>query len=150
MVRKSYTPEERTDVRNTRLQEAHARLDAGVAELLADGSAWRHWLDVQARMHRYSFNNVVLIMSQCPEASLIFGFRDWSKYGRSVRKGERAIWILAPFTGKRDEQDAGGNETTRKFTYFRPVPVFDVLQTEGDALEQPPAPIPLEGDSAEL
>ncbi len=43
------------------------------------------------------------------------GFRQWQEQvGRRVRKGERAIWILAPMTRKIREQDDNGTTRERK------------------------------------
>ncbi len=101
------------------------RLTAGIARL-ADSEEWRRHLDAQARFHAYSANNVVLITAQCPEASRVAGFATWKKLGRSVRRGEQALWILAPLL-KRDGEE-------RRIAGFRYVPVFDIGQTEGEEL----------------
>jgi antirestriction protein ArdC len=103
-------------------------------ESLGDSDAWRAHLELQGRFHRYSFNNTVLIGSQCPDATRIAGFAAWKKLGRSVVRGERAIWILAPITGRRNRTDEG--EERRPIIGFRPVAVFDVSQTEGDELPE--------------
>ena len=69
---------------------------------------WVRHLDVQSRFHRYSFGNAVLIAAQRPEATRVAGFRAWLKLGRNVRKGEKAIWILAPMgTRKAAEGEPG-------------------------------------------
>jgi antirestriction protein ArdC len=64
----------------------------------------------------------------------VAGFSAWRKLGRTVSKGERAIWILAPMVG-RGTATADGEEK-RPVYGFRPVAVFDVAQTEGDELPQ--------------
>jgi hypothetical protein len=61
---------------------------------------------VQARFHQYSFANTVLILCQCPTASRVAGFHTWRRLGRQVRRGEHAIWILAPVTRRVDADDA--------------------------------------------
>ncbi len=38
----------------------------------------------------------MLISMQCPDATQVAGFRRWQELGRQVRKGEKAIRILAP------------------------------------------------------
>ncbi|MGD0880299.1 MAG: ArdC-like ssDNA-binding domain-containing protein [Acidimicrobiales bacterium] len=110
-----------------------ATLAEGV-EALTDSDAWRAHLDVQGRFHRYSFNNAMLIGLQDPDATRVAGFATWKKMGRSVVKGEKAIWILAPMVGRRTRTDDG--EERRPIFGFRPVAVFDVAQTEGDDLPQ--------------
>jgi len=108
-----------------------ATLAEGV-QALTDSDRWRAHLAFQGRFHRYSFNNTLLIAAQDPEATRVAGFASWAKLGRHVRKGERAIWILAPMVGRRDPQAEG--EERRRIHGFRPVAVFDVAQTEGDDL----------------
>jgi antirestriction protein ArdC len=101
---------------------------------LTDSDRWRTHLDVQSRFHHYSFNNALLIGIQDPDATRVAGFATWKQLGRSVVKGERAIWILAPMVGPRIETAEG--EETRPIYGFRPVAVFDVAQTDGDELPQ--------------
>jgi len=108
-------------------------LAEGVRDL-TDSDRWRAHLDVQGRFHRYSFNNALLIGAQDPEATRVAGFAAWKKLGRTVVKGERAIWILAPMVGRRTATADG--EEKRPVYGFRPVAVFDVAQTEGDELPQ--------------
>lgn len=50
----------------------------------------------RSRFHRYSLRNTLLIAFQCPHATHVAGFRRWLELGRGVRKGEKAIRILAP------------------------------------------------------
>ena len=110
-----------------------ATLAEGV-QSLTDSDRWRSHLEFQGRFHRYSFNNTLLIGAQDPEATRVAGFASWAKMGRSVRKGERAIWILAPMVGRRVPDSEG--EERRRIHGFRPVAVFDVAQTEGDELPE--------------
>lgn len=109
--------------------ELLTQLTAGVAELTSSKSWTRH-LDYQSRFHRYSFSNVVLIASQRSDATNVAGFQTWKRLGRSVRKGEQAIWVVAPMMTKKVDGGASGEENViRGFKY---VPVFDISQTEGE------------------
>lgn len=110
-----------------------ATLTEGI-EGLTTSEAWRAHLDVQRRFHRYSFSNSLLIYAQDPAASRVAGFTTWKRLGRSVRRGERAIWILAPMLAKRAR--LGDDEERRGIVGFRPVPVFDVAQTDGEPLPE--------------
>ena len=69
----------------------------------------------------------------------MMSFRQWDKeHGRRVKKGERAIWILAPRTRRVEEEAADGSRASRTIvTGFTTVPVFNITQTEGPDL--PPA-----------
>ena len=119
---------------STRKDEALDRLTRGIAQLTSS-DAWHAWLHMQARFHHYSFANTVLILCQCPTATRVAGFHTWRHLGRTVRAGERALWILAPVTRRVTSED-DTEESTRVVTAFRPVPVFDVAQTEGRPLEE--------------
>jgi antirestriction protein ArdC len=129
-----------------RTREAVAKLEAGIARLAAEAD-WRRYLDTQRRFHRYSFNNVLLIGLQKPEATQVAGFHTWLSMGRAVRKGEKGIWILAPRT-RREEDDETGDKRTI-VTGFHAVPAFDVSQTDGEPLAAPEGPRLLEGDGVD-
>jgi len=63
------------------------------------------------------------------------GFRQWEAVGRHVRKGSKALWILAPCVRTVTEQDEDGKEAERHVVYgFRSAPVFAVEDTEGEPL----------------
>lgn len=111
--------------------ELIARLQAGIARLTTSAE-WQRYLDSQARFHHYSFGNVLLITSQFPDATRVAGFRTWAKMGRSVRKGERAIFILAPMVHRPVGRDP--DDPRRVVRGFKWVGVFDVSQTEGEDL----------------
>ena len=107
------------------------QLTAGIANLTSS-TDWQHYLDFQSRFHRYSFGNVLLIAAQCHEATRVAGFNAWRKMNRFVRKGEKAIWILAPMVYK--TADAEDGESDRVIRGFKFVGVFDVAQTDGEEL----------------
>ena len=107
------------------------QLTEGIANLTSSKD-WQHYLDFQSRFHRYSFGNVLLIAAQCHEATRVAGFNAWRKMNRFVRKGEKAIWILAPMVYK--NADAEDGESDRVIRGFKFVPVFDVAQTDGEEL----------------
>jgi antirestriction protein ArdC len=88
-------------------------------------------------------NNQLLIMTQDPQATQVAGYTVWSRLGRQVRKGEHGIAILAPVV--RRVTDENGGEELRQLHGFRVVHVFDILQTEGEALPKvtmPPVRVP--------
>jgi antirestriction protein ArdC len=125
-----------------RLAEAHDRLVAAI-EHLVNGEEWQRFLDTARHFRSYSLNNLLLIFAQRPEATQVAGYRTWQSLGRQVRRGESGIAILAPCTYKRsDDGDTDNNdesgETVRVLRGFKVVHVFDVAQTDGDALPSPP------------
>ena len=115
-------------------------------ERLRSSDEWRAALAVRSRLHRYSFNNVLLIAVQRPDASMVAGYRKWQELGRQVRKGERSIAILAPMI-KTVTNDAGEKEA--RVMGFRTASVFDVSQTEGEPIPSIEPPALLDGDHAE-
>ncbi len=58
----------------------------------------------------------------------VAGFRAFLDLNRCLRKGEKAIRILAPVTVK--QRDEHGEDTGDKKVFFRTVPVFDVSMTD--------------------
>ncbi|MBL7648018.1 MAG: DUF1738 domain-containing protein [Candidatus Hydrogenedentes bacterium] len=99
------------------------------------------YLAAMARFHRYSFRNIVLIQSQFPSATRVSGFRAWKKLGRFVKKGEQGITIIAPMVF-RDSSDTALQDDQPRIR-FRAAYVFDVSQTDGEAL---PCPAEASGD----
>jgi antirestriction protein ArdC len=63
------------------------------------------------------------------------GFRQWDEVKRNVKKGSKAIWILAPCVKTAKEKNANGEEVERRVLFgFKAIPVFAVEDTEGEAL----------------
>jgi hypothetical protein len=107
-----------------------SQLEAGRTDVL------QQHLAVAARFHRYSWRNQLLIASQCPTATRVAGFHAWRHLGRWVRKGEHGIVIIAPIVrGSRTRDvDPTDDESDSRVAGYRAAYVFDVAQTEGEAL----------------
>jgi|GEM_PF-6987604 len=119
--------------RHERVKAMQAEVEAAVSQL-SDPVKWREFLAAQARFHRYSWHNTALILSQRPDATKVAGFHDWvDNFGRTVRKGEKAIWVLAPCRYRKVVVTDDGTEEVREHLFFRPVPVFDISQTDRKA-----------------
>nr|WP_255622076.1 ArdC-like ssDNA-binding domain-containing protein [Tessaracoccus sp. OS52] len=103
--------------------------------------AWLAWLQVARNFHTYSFRNQLLIAMQDPDATRVAGYRAWQAIGRQVRRGEKAITIMAPVTKPLTTPDgapvldAAGN-TKREIVGVKPASVFDISQTDGPPLPQ--------------
>lgn len=129
-----------TKKRRYSAEERRAQAEAlheSIAEQIAaftDSQQWRRFLDFMGGFHTYSLNNALLILSQCPTASFVAGFRAWQAKGRQVRKGEHGIRISGYGTKKitgadgEPELDDDGKPKTR--TYFPILSVFDISQTD--------------------
>ncbi len=109
------------------------QLTEGIAALTTT-QQWERWLRARRAFHRYSFSNGLLILRQFPEASRVAGFQSWRQLGRSVRKGERGIAILAPIAQRPQAEDDDDDELSP--VAFRIAYVFDVSQTDGEPLPE--------------
>jgi len=142
--KRRFSDAERAEYREQKRSEQREQVERAVRELLtSDG--WRRWAGTRATFHRYSFGNCLLIAQQAPSATQVAGFKSWQSLGRQVRKGERAIRIMAPMSVKRENVETGEVE---RVPFFRAVPVFDVAQTDGEPLPSAPCE-PITGDSHE-
>ena len=132
------------------VEALHQRLREAI-DALETGDQWRAWLDFAHRLHRYSFRNLILIWSQCPTATAVASFTTWQSLNRRVCRGEKAIRVMAPITKRVAVTDPDGKpvvgpdgkpEVRSKITGYRPAPVFDIGQTDGPAIPEPPQPQP--------
>jgi antirestriction protein ArdC len=119
-----------------------ARLDEGIAALVSS-ERWTAWLRVQSRFHRYSFGNALLIELARPGSTRVAGFRAWQRLGRTVRRGERGIPILAPVVRRGRLADAGeapdddqAPSEVRRVAAWVVAHVFDISQTDGQDLPE--------------
>ncbi len=126
-----------------RMKEITDKLEQGIKDLF-HSDHYKTYLAAMSKFHNYSFNNTLLIAMQRPDASLVAGFARWrDSFKRTVKKGEKGIKILAPspYTVRRQVEciDPSTHQTTTEereiiIQAFKPVTVFDVSQTEGEAL----------------
>lgn len=147
MAKKSYPS------REERMKDLNQRLEQGIREVF-ESERFRNYLTVMSRFHTYSARNVMLIHMQRPNATRVASAKRWhEQFERFINKGEKAIYIMAPIpivkTVERQKLDPDtrapvldedGQVITEKrevqVPRFRPVPVFDVSQTNGKPLPQ--------------
>ncbi len=111
------------------VEELSRRLEDGMRGIFSS-EHYRQYLQTMSRFHRYSSGNVLLILSQRPDASYVAGFRTWNdSFHRRIRKGEKAIRILSPIIRRKEDED-----DAHVVCGFRAVSVFDISQTEGPDL----------------
>jgi len=120
-----------------RIEAAQTELEAGVKALVSSED-WKRHLETQARFHRYSFQNVLWLAIQAAKREMplskVAGFNTWKDLGRFVKKGERALNVLAPMLGKKTDEETG--EERRVIYGFKVVSVFDMSQTDGAELPE--------------
>lgn len=117
------------------IAELKANLEQGKSEALV------RYLECMSRFHNYSWSNLLLINRQCPTATNVAGFRRWQELGRWVRKGEKGIGIIAPMNCRKKSEAEAESEGERFIAGFRVVYVFDVAQTDGEAMPELRQPI---------
>ncbi|MHB1533091.1 MAG: ArdC family protein [Acidimicrobiales bacterium] len=173
-MRPNLSKDERQAQAATKIAEAQQTLAAEVAQLTT-GDDWRRFLDFQAKLHAYSPNNVMLVVAQHAQAfadgrvpaeqpTHLAGFNTWRALGRTVDKGQHGYAILAPCRyDRRVALDSTGQarplakgeapasdeqvESRRVLAGFRVEHVFDVSQTSGVPLPEPPSPTLLVGEA---
>ncbi|MDK9322193.1 ImmA/IrrE family metallo-endopeptidase [Propionibacterium freudenreichii] len=111
--------------------EALQQSIAEQVEQLRQSEQWTRFLAFAQTFHRYSLNNLLLILAQNPEATHVAGYRTWQSIGRQVRKGERGIRIFGGREVRRTvEDEKTGEEKEERGVRFFPVSVFDKSQTD--------------------
>lgn len=121
--------EEAKKLADQALDRLASSLAAGKSEALSA------YLSAMGRFHDYSFGNIMLIVSQKPDATQVAGFHAWRKLGRFVKKGEKGIVIVAPMLIKAKGRAADAEEE-KKILRFKAVYVFDLSQTDGEPLPE--------------
>jgi hypothetical protein len=130
-------PKTAKEVIAANVQSLIEQLEAGHSDALTA------YLNAMSRFHNYSFGNILEIARQKSDATRVAGFWKWKELGRSVKKGEKGIRILAPIVGikrKKDAEIKASNDPAAinkpVLVGFRSAYVFDVSQTEGAELPE--------------
>jgi hypothetical protein len=152
-------------VREEKLVALQERLSEQV-QAITTGEQWAAWLRTAGRFHSYSWRNTMLIELQNPQATKVAGYKLWAQVGRQVRKGETGITILAPVVRRSTPTEPEATESgsvqsdhvstepnsdkpVRRVMAFRPAHVFDISQTDGEPLAEPPRPQLTRGQAPE-
>lgn len=144
--------------------------------VLVTSDDWKRALEFAARFRSRSFNNSMLIAFEHhtafvegrvpdPVPTYVAGFKQWIKLDRHVDKGQSGYAILAPVTARfasanpsngrswrrlaRGERPAPGELIRSKLVGLRPAYVWDVSQTSGAPIPEPPQPALLHGQAPE-
>jgi len=125
----------------SKTEEVKQLIDQGLASLVENlehgkSDQLMAYITAMARFHRYSFRNIMLIVSQFPEASLVAGFRAWKKVGRYVKAGEQGITIVAPMIYRNNDETNAASADDEPIVRYKAVYVFDLSQTDGEPLPQ--------------
>jgi hypothetical protein len=82
--------------------------------------------------------NLLLVVLAPPDATFVAGFKAWLRLGYCVKKGERAIRIIAPMPVKQRDRDSG-EQTDEILVLFKAVWVFRPPSGSALALGRPGA-----------
>ena len=118
-------------------------------EIIKNGD-YKKFLRFQKCFKGYSFNNMVLIYSQFPEATMVAGKSKWLKLKRELTENAKKIWIIAPIPRqykKKVKTIEDGKEVEKieivKYNAYKYVYVYDISDTTGKA-------IPLQSESERI
>lgn len=84
---------------------------------------------ITVERHTLSPVNSILIMMQMPEATIVGGFGQWIRNGRTVRKGEHGSSIWIPLNKAAGPAGVGTDEEPDEL-HFGSGTVFDITQTK--------------------
>ena len=105
--------------------ELEALYDAVNEETLMiaeDPEKFSAYLRVQARFNRYTVTNAILLLHQFSDAQKLKTFEGWKRDGASVKRGEKSISILEPYSYTKADGSMGKG--------FRIKKLFDISQTD--------------------
>jgi len=125
------------DEMKTRIKELKENLGNITPEEMVEFS--KSWVKGRiAGVYNYSmFNfyiaNMQLFGATGKTATALAPFTFWSKKGRRIKAGSKALQIFAPIIKNEEfENEKGETEEEKKLVGYRIVNVFDFTQTEGD------------------
>ena len=108
-------------------------------QTIIDNGDYEKFLKFQKNFRGYSFNNLILIYSQFPDATKVAGKAKWQKLKRELTEDAKKIWIVAPIPRhyqkkvKAIENDEEVEKIeTIEYNAYRYVYVYDISQTTGE------------------
>ncbi len=123
------SPQEWAEKKQLEKESVYQLIDSTAEEISENPDKLKAFLDVQARMDKYSSANALLIYSQLPEATRLKDFAGWGEDNVRVKKGAKSISILEPVEYTKSDGSQGISYNVKK--------MFDVSQTNG---KKQPAP----------
>jgi antirestriction protein ArdC len=108
---------------------------AAAVEAVGTSDEWMAFLAFSAKLHAYSANNRFWLFMQAQQRGwddlgMVAGFNTWKALGRSVRKGEKGLTVLAPCRVKVTDETTG--EDRYALAGFKIEHVFAARQTDGE------------------
>ena len=124
-------------------------LENGIKDVFTSNN-FKEYLKTMSKFHNYSAYNTLLIHLQNKDSTYVAGYTKWLELGRYVKKGSKAIKILAPVPHTQYVEQPKIDPLTNKpiklngeivqekvlksWLSYKIVHVFDISQTEGKDL----------------
>ena len=84
--------------------------------------------------HSLTAHNQCFLVAQSElNFSIVGGYKQWQKAGRSVRKGEHGFYIFVPSKTKEESENSAEVSSDDETPFFFTAVVFDISQTEAIA-----------------
>ena len=128
-MEKEFDREKFKEKKRAELEALYDAVNEETLMIAEDPEKFSAYLRVQARFDRYTVTNAILLLHQFPDAQKLKTFEGWKRDDASVKRGEKSISILEPYSYTK----ADGNTVKG----FRVKKLFDISQTD---LKQSPDP----------
>lgn len=125
----TFNKDEWVAAKQSERNEVFEMMDSATASVLSNSEDFRRYLNTLSRFDRYSAGNILLILTQMPDATQLRDFDGWKEKTASIKKNEKGIRILEPgdeYT--REDGTTGVSYNVKK--------VFDVSQTTAQPQQQ--------------
>ena len=136
--------------KNEKVEQLIQDLEHGLEEFIK-GDKYKEYLNAMSKFNNYSARNIILILSQNPQATHVASYGTWKKLGRQVERGSKGLGIFVPMKFDKDIEmtkidpknnkpmlDKEGKEVKenmkQSYLSFGKRSVFDVSQTDGKEL----------------
>ena len=119
-----------SDKAKASLQTCLKRFEEGDFSTIAEIALLKRKGDIP--FDKWSFSNKIISWAQSGTMDCR-GYRQWEQANRKVKKGSRALYILAPLITKIEDEETG--EKFNRCFGFKAVPVFSVNDTEGEPID---------------
>lgn len=81
--------------------------------------------------HLLTAHNQCFLVAQSEiNFSIVGGYKQWQKAGRSVRKGEHGFYIFVPSKTKEESENSAEVSSDNETPFFFTAVVFDISQTD--------------------
>lgn len=86
-------------------------------------------LEMITRFPQMNFENILLLLHQFPQATVVCGKGAWNSYHATIKEGEKPIALFIPAINRNDyKKEAKDVEKWETNVYYDVIPVYDILQ----------------------